>query len=259
MAYEIRRAAPRARNWHAWASPARFFRAAARVQPWLIGITILLFGAGLLWSLVLSPPDVQHGETVRMMYVHVPAAWMALFVYLLMGLASIAALVWRHPLANMGARAAAPLGAVFTVVCLATGSLWGAPMWGTWWVWDARLTSVLVLLFFYLGYIALLDAFDDPERGQKSAAILCIVGLVNLPIVKFSVDWFNTLHQPASVARLDGPTIHVSMLVPLLMMAAAYTSLFALVWIWRMRTLRAEARLRAHRESGARASDEMAG
>lgn len=234
------------------ANPARFFRIANRLLPWLSATAAVLFAVGLYLALVESPPDRQQGETVRIMYVHVPAAWMALFVYVSMAIACFVGLVWRHGLAMMAARAAAPIGLVFTIVCLATGSLWGKPMWGAWWAWDARMTSVLVLAFFYLGYIALVDAFDDPARGQQSAAILCLVGVINVPIVKFSVDWFNTLHQPASVARLDGPTIHSSMLVPLLVMIAAFTVLFLVALVWRMRGLRAGAKLAAATANAAR-------
>ena len=173
---------------------------------------------------------------MRIMYVHVPAAWMALSVYLFVAVASAVALVWRHPLAEVAARAAAPIGAAFTFVCLATGSLWGRPMWGTWWVWDARLTSVLILFFLYLGYIALANAFDDPSRGGRAAAVLALVGVVNLPIIKFSVDWWNTLHQPASVMRIGGPRIDISMLAPLLIMALGFTLLFVALLMLRMRT-----------------------
>jgi heme exporter protein C len=227
------------------ANPTRFFRVANRLLPWLGAATAVLFAVGLYLSLIASPPDYQQSETVRIAYVHVPAAWMALFVYVLMAVASAVGLIWRHQLALMAARAAAPAGLVFTALCLATGSLWGAPMWGTWWEWDARMTSVLVLLFFYLGYVALIDAFDDPARGQLSASILCLVGAVNVPIVKFSVDWFHTLHQGATVFRLDGPTMHASMLAPMLVMAAAFTLLFFVVLLWRMRGLRARARIAA--------------
>lgn len=227
------------------ANPTRFFRIANRILPWLTAVTLVLFAVGLYLSLLASPPDYQQKDTVRIAYVHVPAAWMALFVYVLMAVASFIGLVWRHALAMMAARAAAPIGLVFTVICLVTGSLWGEPMWGTWWEWDARMTSVLVLAFFYLGYIALVDAFDDPARGQLSASILCLVGVVNVPIVKFSVDWFSTLHQGPTVFRLGGPTMHSSMLAPILVMGLAYTLLFFVVLIWRMRGIRARARLAA--------------
>jgi heme exporter protein C len=181
------------------------------------------------------------------MFVHVPAAWMALMVYAGMAGASAAGLVWRHPLAELAAREMAWIGAGFTLICLVTGALWGQPMWGTWWVWDARLTSVLVLFFLYVGYLALAYAFDEPTRGARAAGILALVGVVNLPIIKFSVDWWNTLHQPASVARLDGPAIHPSMLIPLLVMALAFFLYFFAVLLVRLRCAVIERKLRALR------------
>jgi heme exporter protein C len=181
---------------------------------------------------------------VRIMYIHVPSAWMALFVYANIAISSAVALIWRHPLADLIGKAAAPIGAGFTLICLMTGSLWGKPMWGTWWVWDARLTSVLILFFLYLGYIALVNAFDDPNRGYRAAGILALVGAVNLPIIKYSVDWWNTLHQPASVVRLDGPAIHPAMLWPLLLMAIGFTFFFVTVLILRVRGEIAAAKIR---------------
>jgi heme exporter protein C len=230
---------------HRFANPARFQRLADPLLPWLAVAAVGLFAVGLWWGLVASPADYQQGDTVRIMYVHVPAAWLAMLVYALVALASAAALIWRHPLADIAARAASPLGAGFTLIALATGMLWGKPMWGTWWVWDARLTSVLILFFLYLGHIALAHAFDDPARGARAAAILAIVGVINLPIIKFSVDWWNTLHQPASVLRLEGPTIDPAMLSPLLIMAGAYLTLFLALQIVRMKTELASARIRA--------------
>jgi heme exporter protein C len=230
---------------HRFANPARFQRLADPLLPWLGLGAALLFALGLWWGLFASPADYQQGDTVRIMYVHVPAAWMAMLVYALIALVSAASLVWRHPLADIAARAASPLGAGFTLIALATGMLWGKPMWGTWWVWDARLTSVLILFFLYLGHIALAHAFDDPARGARAAALLAIVGAVNLPIIKFSVDWWNTLHQPASVLRLDGPTIDPSMLGPLFVMAGAYLLFFLALQIVRMKAELAEARIRA--------------
>ncbi|MGH6620314.1 MAG: heme ABC transporter permease [Alphaproteobacteria bacterium] len=229
---------------HRFANPSRFLRAANAVLPWCAGLTVLLLAAGLYFALLGSPPDYQQGETVRIMYIHVPSAWMALFVYGCMAAASAAALIWRHPLADLVAKSAAPIGAGFTLICLLTGSLWGKPMWGAWWVWDARLTSVLVLFFLYLGYIALVNAFDDPVRGYRAAGILALVGVVNLPIIKFSVDWWNTLHQPASVMRLDGPAIHPAMLWPLLLMAAGFMLFFVTVLILRVRGEIAAAKVR---------------
>jgi heme exporter protein C len=232
------------------ANPARFMRLSAVLLPWLSVSAAIALGIGLVWALAVAPPDYQQGESVRIMYLHVPAAWMALFVYLLMAAWSAVALVWRHPLAEVAAQAAAPLGAAFTFVCLATGSLWGRPMWGTWWVWDARLTSVLVLFFLYLGYIALGSAFDDSRRGARAGSILAVVGVVNLPIIKFSVDWWNTLHQPASVIRFGGPTIALSMLLPLLVMAVGFMLLFAALLLVRMRTVLNERKLSALRLQG---------
>src|SRR5215469_9899500 len=220
-------------NW--LANPARFTRFSSAVLPWSARATFAVLAAGLYLALVSAPPDYQQGESVRIMYIHVPSAWMALSVYLFVAVASAVALVWRHPLAEIAAAAAAPIGAVFTFVCLASGSLWGRPMWGTWWVWDARLTSVLVLFFLYLGYIALVNAFDEPGRGARAGSVLALVGVVNLPIIKFSVDWWNTLHQPASVMRLGGPRIDPAMLAPLLVMAAGFMLLFVTLLLLGMR------------------------
>ncbi|HJO75200.1 MAG TPA: heme ABC transporter permease [Rhodospirillales bacterium] len=221
--------------FHRFANPTRFLRFAAVIQPWIAGITLLLIGAGLYLGLFDSPADYQQGETVRIMYVHVPSAWMALFCYSAMAGACGVALIWKHPLADLSAKATAPIGAGFTFLALVTGSLWGKPMWGTWWVWDARLTSMLVLFFLYLGYMALNNAFDDPARGAKSSSILALVGFVNVPIIKFSVDWWNTLHQPASVVKMGGPAIHASMLTPLLLMGVGFTTYYLWVMLIRIR------------------------
>jgi heme exporter protein C len=207
------------------ASPTVFLALTKRTLPWLSAAAALLFVIGL-WLSFAAPPDYQQGETVRIMYLHVPAAWLSTFIYGVMTLAALGTLVWRHPLADAAQKAAAPLGAAFTFVCLATGSLWGKPMWGTYWVWDARLTSVLVLFILYLGLIALWRSIEDQGRAARAAAILTLVGCVNIPIIKFSVDWWNTLHQPASVFRLGGPTIAPELLWPLLIMALAFTLLF---------------------------------
>src|ERR1700733_9508461 len=229
------------------ANPARFMRMSGAVLPFLGAATALVLAIGIYLALFVAPPDYQQGESVRIMYVHVPAAIMAEGVYYFVATASFVALVWRHPLAEIGGQAAAPLGAAFTLVCLVTGSLWGRPMWGTWWVWDARLTSVLVLFFLYLGYIALVNAFDDPGRGSRAAAVLALVGVVDLPIIKFSVNWWNTLHQPASILRMGGPTIDSSMLVPLLVMVLGFVLVFATLLLLRMRTSLNERKARALR------------
>ena len=208
------------------ANPTRFLKLANAVLPTVWAITIALFAVGLYGALLTSPADYQQGETVRIMFVHVPAAWMGLLVYSVMALASAIALIFRHPLADAAAKTAAPIGAVFCFLALATGSLWGKPMWGAWWVWDARLTSMFVLMLLYLGYMAIWAAIDEPHRAAMIARIVALVGFVNVPIVKFSVDWWNSLHQPASVFRAGGPAIDKSMLWPLLVMGLAYTFLF---------------------------------
>jgi len=226
------------------ANPTRFLSLSARILPWLWGVTL----AGLAVGLVLSfraPPDYQQGEMVRIMFIHVPFAWLSMACFGLMAVASLGTLVWRHPLADVTAKSAAPIGAVFTFLALVTGSLWGKPTWGTYWVWDARLTSVLILFLIYLGLIALRQAVEDPGKAAKAAAILTLVGSVNLPIIKFSVDWWNTLHQGASVFRIGGPTIDPSMLWPLLVMAAAMTLLFAALLLMAMRAEILRRRVRA--------------
>nr|WP_262693028.1 heme ABC transporter permease [Kordiimonas aestuarii] len=190
---------------------------------------------GLYLALYASPADYQQGESVRIMYIHVPAAWMAMFTYMVVAVASFTALVWRHPLALLAGKAAAPIGLVFTGLALLTGMLWGKPMWGTYWVWDGRLTSVLVLFFLYLGYMALWRALDEEDKAGRAASILALVGVVNIPIIKFSVDWWNTLHQPASVMRMDGPSMPVEMLWPLLTLAVAYKAYFVVVLLYRMK------------------------
>ena len=218
-----------------FANPTRFLKIADTARPWAFAASAALLAAGLYLGLVVSPPDYQQGETVRIMYVHVPAAWMALFVYTLMALFHGTGFVMRHPLAHLAGKAAAPIGAAFTFLALATGSLWGKPMWGAWWVWDARLTSMFVLFLLYLGYIAVWQSIGDDRKAQTVAAIVAIVGFVNVPIIKFSVDWWNSLHQPASVLRLGGPSIDPSILRPLLVMAIAYTVLFLALFLTAMK------------------------
>jgi heme exporter protein C len=218
---------------------------ASSIGPWLWSATALSLLYGLYLALFASPPDYQQGESVRIMYVHVPAAWMSLFCYSFMAGASIVGLIWRHALADLAAKATAPIGAAFTFLALFSGSFWGKPMWGTWWVWDARLTSVLILFFVYLGYIALWETIENKAQAARAAAILAISGSVMVPIIKFSVDWWETLHQPASVLRLDGPSIHSSILTPLLTMGVAFTLLFFALLLVRMRTEIVQQRIRA--------------
>jgi heme exporter protein C len=207
------------------ANPARFMRLSSVLLPWLSGAAALLLAIGFYLVWFVAPADYQQGETIRIMYIHVPAAWLALMFYSMMALSALGVLVWRHPLADVAQQAAAPIGACFALICLLTGSFWGKPMWGTYWVWDARLTSMLVLFLLYLGLIALRRAIDEPSRAGRAVAILTLVGCVNIPIIKFSVDWWSTLHQPASVLRLSGPTIHSSMLWPLVITAVGFTLL----------------------------------
>jgi heme exporter protein C len=216
------------------ANPARFMAVSRWLAPALGALAAVLLAVGT-WLSFTAPPDYQQGETVRIMFVHVPAAYMGMAAYAALGVASLAGLVWRHALADAAAKAAAPLGAAFTLLALVTGALWGKPMWGAWWVWDARLTSVLVLFLLYIGYMALHAAIEDETRAARAASVLALAGLINLPIVKFSVDWWNTLHQPASVLRGDGPALAPELLTPLLVMCAAYTALFGSLWLVRTR------------------------
>ncbi|RME65836.1 MAG: heme transporter HemC [Alphaproteobacteria bacterium] len=231
---------------HRFANPTRFLGLARRIMPWSAAVMWLALLAGLYLALIASPPDYQQGETVRIMYIHVPSAMMSLGLYAFMGAASFVGLVWRHPLAHLAAKAAAPVGAAFAVVTLATGSLWGRPMWGTWWEWgDARMTSMLVQLFLYVGYIAVWQAIDNRERAARAAAVVALVGLVNLPIIKFSVEWWNTLHQGASILRIGGPSIHPSMQWPLWLMVAAAAGYATCVILWRLRAEIAKRRIEA--------------
>ena len=218
-----------------YANPGRFLALTARILPALSVATAVLFAIGLYMALVVAPADYQQGDSVRIMYVHVPAAILAMGAYTLMAVAALGTLVWRHPLADVAAKAAAPLGAALTFLGLVTGAIWGRPMWNAWWVWDARLTSFLVLFIMYLGLIALWRAFEDPARSGRIVAVLILVGFVNIPIIKFSVDWWNTLHQPASILRVGGPSIDPSMLWPLLVMLAAFAFLFATLHLAAMR------------------------
>jgi len=233
------------------ANPTRFLALSGRILPWLGGLTALLFVVGLFMSFT-TEGDYQQGETVRIMYVHVPAAWLSMMCYSVMAISAIGTLVWRHPLADVSHKAAAPLGAAFTLIALITGSLWGKPMWGTWWVWDARLTSVFVLFLMYLGLIALNRAMDDASKAARLSAVLILVGFVNIPIIKFSVEWWNTLHQPASVIRMDGPTIDPEFLWPLLVMAIAFTLLFFTLHLMAMRNEIWRRRIATQRRMAAR-------
>ena len=216
------------------ANPTRFLALVQRLLPWLAAATVLAFAAGLAMAFN-APDDYQQGATVKIMFLHVPAAWLSMFGWARMSTAALGTLVRQHPLADVAAKAAAPIGAAFTLMCLVTGSLWGRPMWGTFWVWDARLTSVLVLFLMYLGLMALYWTTEDPARASRAAAILTLVGAINLPVIKFSVDWWNTLHQPASVIRLGAPAIHPAILTPLLVMALAFALLFLTLHLAAMR------------------------
>jgi heme exporter protein C len=218
------------------ASPRYFYEFAGRWLPWLGGICLLLFAVGLYDGLLLAPPDYQQGESYRIMFVHVPSAWMSLFVYVFMAVNAAIGLIWRIKLSEIMASASAPIGAVFTFLALATGSLWGKPMWGTYWDWDARMTSELILLFLYLGFMALQAAIEEPRAANRASAILAVAGLVNIPIIHYSVEWWNTLHQGPTVTKLDNPSIHISMLTPLLVMALAFKLYFAVTLLMRART-----------------------
>ncbi|MGJ4914091.1 heme ABC transporter permease [Bradyrhizobium sp. HKCCYLRH2060] len=234
------------------ANPTRFLALAARLLPWLALVTAALLAAGLYLSAV-APDDYQQGATVKIMFIHVPNAWLSMFVWSIMSIASLGTLVWRHPLADVAAKAAAPIGASFTFLALLTGSLWGRPMWGTYWEWDARLTSVLILFLMYLGLMALWRAVEDPTRAARAAAVLTLVGAINLPIIKFSVDWWNTLHQPASVMRMGGPALDKAFLIPLLVMAVGFTFLFVTLHVAAMRNEILRRRVRSLQMMQARA------
>src|ERR1700709_84051 len=234
----------------AYANPKRFLDLSAAVLPWLARATVLTLGAGVVLGF-LAPPDYQQGDTVKIMFLHVPAAWTAMMAYGLLALCSLLGLVWRHPLSDVAAKTAAPLGAVFTALGLITGSLWGKPMWGAWWVWDARLTSFLLLLLIYLGYIALWNAIEDEVRAARAAAILALVGVPNLIIIKFSVEWWSTLHQGESLMRSDGSHVAAVFMWPLLLSGLGYTLLFFTLWTVRIRTEILERRARALLMQGA--------
>jgi len=221
---------------HKFGSPRHFYRISGRLLPWLGWLTALLMVAGLYGGLVVAPPDYQQGESYRIIFIHVPSAWMSLFVYVLMAAAGAVGLVWHIKLADVVAAASAPIGASFTFLALVTGSLWGKPMWGTYWVWDARLTSELVLLFLYFGVIGLHAAIEDKRTASRAAAVLALVGVVNIPIIHYSVEWWSTLHQGPTVTKVAAPSIHLSMLMPLLIMALAFKLYFFTVLLMRARS-----------------------
>lgn len=237
-------ASPPRRSLHRFANPGQFLRLAGRLQPWLTWPGLLLTAVGLAWGLFYAPADWQQGDAVRIMYVHVPTAWLASAGYVGLAAASFASLVWRHPLADLAAAEISPVGAAAAALCLITGSLWGRPSWGAYWVWDARLTSMLLLFFLYLGHVTLIRAFDDPVRGARSAAILALVGALDLPIIKYSVNWWNTLHQPASITLTGAPTMSMSMLWPLFIAALGFSLGFGAIVVARTRSAVMERRLR---------------
>ena len=217
------------------ASPKWFYHISGKLLPWFIGLTLLLTLTGLTLGLVFSPPDYQQGNTVRIMYIHVPTAYMSMMVYVVMAIAGGIGLIWRIKMAHIVSVSCANIGAVFTAMALITGAIWGKPTWGTYWVWDARLTSELILLFLYLGFMALHSAFDDKRSADKAAAVLALVGLVNIPIIHFSVEWWNTLHQGATLSKLEKPSIVSSMLWPLLIMIVASKLYFLTTLMHRLR------------------------
>ena len=222
-------------TFHKFASPKHFYSLSGRLVPWLTVLTLLLLVSGLYLGLFVAPPDYQQGQSYRIMFVHVPSAWMSLFVYTFMAVLSGIYLIWNIKLADVMIRSSAALGASFTFLALATGSLWGKPMWGAWWVWDARLTAELILLFLYLGYMALVAAVEDPRNAGRAGAVLLLVGVVNIPIIHYSVEWWNTLHQGPTVTKFDKPSIHPSMLWPLLLMAGAFQFYYFTVSLVRAR------------------------
>lgn len=215
-------------------NPGIFIKFTATINKYLLILSLSTLIIGLTIVFFFSPDDYQQGSTVKIMYIHVPAAWIALMTFFIMTIYSILALAFKIPFGFIINKSIAPIGATFTLICLISGSLWGKPMWGTWWVWDARLTSVLLLFFIYIAHISLLNAFDNPKRGERPSAILALVGIINLPIIKWSVDWWNTLHQPASVTRLDTPAIHYEMLIPLLVMSLSFMLYYITIVIIRM-------------------------
>ena len=236
----------------ALANPTRFLALVRTILPWLAAITVALLATGL-WMGFSVPDDYQQGRTVRIMFIHVPSVWMAMGAYMAMVSGALGVLVWRHPLADVAARSAAPIGAVFTFLGLATGSIWGKPMWGTWWVWDARLTSFLVLLIIYLGLIALWNSIEEPAKSARMAAVAVLVGAINIPIIRFSVEWFTTLHQGPSVVRAGGPSLAPEFLYPLLVMGLAFLFLFLTLHLMAMRNEILRRQIRTLQRKAARA------
>lgn len=212
-----------------------------KIESWLIPILSILLpgtlGIGLYYALLSSPPDYQQGEMVRIMYIHVPSAWMSLGIYSFMAICSFSSLVWKTRMSYILAAAAAPIGAMFALITLVTGAIWGKPIWGTWWVWDARLTSMLVLFLLYISYIAVVNSGSSILRAEKPASVIALIGFINIPIVKFSVDIWYSLHQPASVLKANGPSIHSSMLLPLMIMFASFIIYFMLTLLMRTRVI----------------------
>lgn len=221
---------------HYFGSSPFVFRLARVLSPWVGVACLLVMLVGLYLGLVVAPADYEQGESYRIIYAHVPAAWMSMFVYVVMAVSSAIFLIWRMKLADIVAQASAPIGASFTLIALFTGSLWGKPMWGTWWIWDARLTSELLLLFLYLGYIALRHAIEHPQSAARAAAVLAVVGVINIPIIHYSVEWWNTLHQPATITKLDKPSMHISMLKPLLLMVLGSQLLYFYILLVRVKS-----------------------
>ena len=234
------------RTLHRFANPGQFLRLSGALLPWLAVAALAFTLAGLVWGLFWAPADFDQHDSMHIMYVHVPAAWAALSGYYALAVCSVASLVWRHPLADVMAAEIGPVGAGFTALCLGSGSLWGRPDWNTWWAWDARMTSMLVLFFLYLGHVVLVRAFDDLERGYRAGAILALVGAVDLPIIVLSVNpkYFNSLHQPATITLTGAPDMHVRMLWPLLLAAVGFSLGFAALVLARSRAALMERRLR---------------
>ncbi len=222
---------------HRLASPKHFYRIAGKWIPWLMAAAVILIALGFYGGLVKAPADYQQGDSFRIIYLHVPAAWMSLFIYMVMATSAAIGLIWKIKLADLFATASAPIGASFTFLALVTGSIWGKPMWGTWWVWDARLTSELLLLFLYLGFMGLQAAIEDRRNAARAGAVLAIVGVVNIPIIHYSVEWWNTLHQGPTVTRMDKPAMHISMLIPLLQAAAGFQIYYFATVLMRVRSL----------------------